>query len=308
MKFLMMMTLVFMSLLVEAKDCDYSVSFPGPTVSVTDITQVVQQSFSISRDNGMTGKCSDYRVFFGKGLSNSYQRKAYSPTGASVNYNLHQNINQNGILKDFSDATSAQEFLPGSIPQTDTNYSRSYFVSVPSVSSQNYPAAGTYQDTVQVNVYGFKPNNSNYTFGTSQNLRVYLVVNQKIEISIVDEGAGHNASSTTKVLDFGFLTINQVKGADVRTFSNTPYQLKISSHNNGKLKHSSGSEVAYELKANGMTVSLGASQGSPVSIGSGTSTGSGSHLYNLKFKITEAVTNKTSGEYQDALTITAIAN
>jgi hypothetical protein len=105
------------------------------------------------------------------------------------------------------------------------------------------------------------------------------------------------------------LSQHQEKGADLRVMSNGPYQIKMSSLNNGKLKNSQNIEtISYALRINGSNVALFNSAGNPVTIGSGTATSAAGDRYNLKIKILENTTQKSAGLYQDVLTITAIAN
>lgn len=292
---------------LAAPECDYNFNVSNATIQVTTDPQVIQVNYTISRRTGQDQRCENYRIFFSKGQANSYQRKAYFFFFFNLNYNLHSNINQNGVLKDFNDALSPLEYVSGSMPQSNTNYTGSFFISVPAVSTQTYSASGTYNDSVQISIYGYKPQNGQYSFESTNNFAVSLIVNKKIDVSVIDEGSPFDANSTSKVLDFGNLEINSEKGADIRVVSNTPYQIKVSSQNNGKMVLNS-STVNYQMKSNGSTVSLGSSQSNPVSIGSGNATNSAGDRYNVRFKITEDVENKASGLYQDVITITTLAN
>lgn len=138
---------------------------------------------------------------------------------------------------------------------------------------------------------------------------VTIMIPTKINISVVDEGAAFDVSATSKVLNFGYLSLNQEKSADVRVVSNTPYRILMSSQNNGNLKHSgSGSLIGYELKINGAVVSLSSSASSPAPIGTGDQTSSAGDRFNARVRITTDTDRKTSGIYEDVITITAIAN
>jgi hypothetical protein len=287
--------------------CDYNISLSNATIQIGSAAQVNQQDFNISRDVGANGRCGEYRIFFSKGLANSYQRNAFSVNGSSLNYNLHQNINMNGILKEKNDALSSTEFITGIMSQPDTNYANNFFISAPSLASLNATSAGTYTDNIQVALYGYNPNSQKYSFARVTTFTVTFIVSKKVDISVVDEGAAYDHSSTSKVLDFGLLEMNAERGADVRVVSNTPYQVQLSSTNNGVLKLGT-STISYQMKSNGANINLLSSQTAPVTIGSGTMTQTTGDRYNLKFKIIEDVDNKSSGLYQDVITITAIAN
>lgn len=309
MKKIILLTLIFFSLNVfAAQECDYNFQLSNATIEILDNSQVVQQNFSISRgQNSPDGLCRKYRVFFSKGMANSYQRKAFMQLGPYLNYNLHQLVNQSGILKDFGDAVSANEFIEGNAPDKLTTYTNRLFISVPGTGS-SVLRSGTYYDIVQASVYGFNESSGNYFFEETTNFTVVIYVPKKVYVSILDEGGVFDASSTSKVLDFGNLALNQERGADLRIMSNGSYQLKLSSQNNGNLKLSNGDTVAYALRVNGSNVSLNGTSNSPVTIGSGDATSSQGERYNLKVRITESTDNKSAGMYQDIITITAIAN
>lgn len=290
-----------------AAECDYSLSVGNATIQIEDAAQVIQQGISLNRgQQSPSSRCRNYRIFFSKGLSNNYQRSAFSFYNGSINYNLHPSINMAGTLKDFSDAVTSNERLEGSAPEKNTIYSNRFFISVPG-HNNNLLLAGTYLDIVQVSIYGYNENSGKYLFDDAVNFTTVFYVPKKVQVSLLDEGQAFDASSTSKTLDFGIMEQNQEKGADLRILSNGSYRINLSSLNNGKLVQGNNS-VAYSLRVNGTGISLSSSSSSPVQIGSGTTTGQAGHLYNLKIKITESVANKNAGLYQDMITITAIAN
>ena len=299
---------LFSSLSIAAPDCDYHFQLSNATVEVLEDSQVILQNILVNRgQNSPSGRCGLYRIYFSKGFSNSYQRRAFSLYGSSINYNLHENINQSGVLKDEGDAVNSNEFLQGSAPNKHTTYNKNFYISTPGV-LDNASRSGTYYDILQVRIYGYNQSSGNYLFEESDTFTVVFYVPKKIQISLLDEGGVFDPSSTSKVLDFGILSQNQEKGADLRVLANGSYQIKVSSVNNGKLKLSQGDTIAYSLKVNNSPVSLLNSASAPVSIGSGNATQSGGDKFNLKVRITESTTHKSAGMYQDVLTITAIAN
>lgn len=290
-----------------SQDCDYRLSINNATIQVLDNSQVIQQTFSLRRDNNGSGssKCDNYRVFFNTGLGNNYSRRAFTLFGSSLNYNLHRGANQAGVLKDRNDAVNTNEYLQGFAPNRNQTYTNSFFVSVPGKANSNI-SAGYYYDVVQATIYSLDGNT--LTYNANDNLTLLFYVDQTLQVSIIDEGGTFNAGATSKVLDFGILTQNAEKGADLRVVSNGSYQLRISSQNNGRLNLPAGDQITYSLRVNGSNVNLAGSSGSPVQIGSGDATPGAGDLFNLKVRITESTSNKSAGMYQDILTITAIAN
>lgn len=287
-------------------ECEYGLTLSNATVQVTDNSQVVEQTASIHRglDSSGSSRCDNFRIFFNKGLANSYQRRAYNIQGQYVNYNLHKAINQIGVLKDFNDAINNNEFLEGNSPNRGSTYTEKFYVSVPGFSSAI--AKGIYIDNVQVSAYAFKLTSGKYLYEESANLTVFFVVPSNIDLSLVDEGGAFDENATSKVIDFGLLEKNQQKGVDLRVVSNAPYRVKLSSTNGSKLKGPGTSVVNYSLKVNGGLVSLPAN--TAVEIGSGSVTNNAGDLFNLKFQILDETKNLESGLYQDNITITAIAN
>jgi hypothetical protein len=306
MKFIILI-LMSLSFNLYAQDCDYRLSLVNSAIEVLDASQVINQPFQIKRSNLGSGssKCNNYRIFFSKGLSNNYQRRAYTWWAYSLPYNLHKGVNQSGVLKERNDAVTSNEYVEGSSPNRDQTYTGYYFISVPGKATTSIPA-GYYYDVVQASVYSI--NNGFLIFEVTDNVTLLFYVNQTIQVSIVDEGGTFDASSTSKVLDFGYLSQNAEKGADLRVVANGSYVIKVSSQNNGQLKLSSGDLISYSLRVNGSPVNLSGSSGNPVQIGSGDATSNAGDLYNLKVKITESTANKAAGMYQDIVTITAIAN
>lgn len=289
-------------------ECDYELYLPYAAVQLTDTQQVVQLDVGVMRDkSSSSARCKSYQIYFGKGLSNSYQRKAFSLSANSLNYNLHKLINLNGILKEQGDALNANEYVFGTTDQHDSTYNQRIFISVPGLEAQNYPKSGTYYDIVQVAIYANESNSGNFRLQATGNLYVGLIVNKKIDISLIDEGGVFDPSATSKVLDFGILSQGSEKGADLRVVSNTSYQVKVSSANNGNLRLSNSS-VAYSMRSNGSLVSLALSSGLPTLIGSGDATDAAGDKYNLRFQVTGSTANLTPGIYNDTITVTAIAN
>lgn len=306
MKFLILFLMSF-SFNLLAQDCRYNLNIFNAAIEVLDSSQVIQQPFSLERSWTGSGsfKCNNYRVFFGKGLANNYQRRAFTIFGSSYSYNLHRGVNQSGVLKERNDAVTSNEYIEGSAPNRSQTYTNNFFISVPGKASGTW-SSGYFYDVVQVALYSV--DNGVLTYETTNNLTLLFYINQTVQVSIVDEGGTFDASATSKVLDFGYLTQNAEKGADLRVVSNGSYQIRISSQNNGQMKLGQSDQIAYSLRVNGSNVNLSSSASSPVQIGSGNATGSSGALYNLKVKITENTQNKSAGMYQDILTITAIAN
>lgn len=286
--------------------CDFSLSLTNATVGPGEMTQVLPQSFSVRRERS-SENCSRYRMYFSKGLMNSYQRRAFNEYLQGYNYNLHQNINMNGILKELNDALNSSEFVQGSTPIRSTDYTNSFFISVPGFSTQTNHRAGTYRDYVTVSLYRLEQDNG-VEFELNKTFQVNIDIPTELHVSLVNEGDPFNINATSKVMDFGNLELNQELRADIIINSNTPYQVRVSSLNNGRMMNGT-TAVKYSLAINNSPVSLDASSTQPVAIanGSGPTTVAGQR-YNARVRITDIPTGAKTGVYEDSITITAIAN
>lgn len=287
--------------------CEINLSFNNATVAPGDTNQVIQQTFTISRGSKNDKKCTEYRLFFSKGLANDYQRKAYNSLQQFYNYNLHRNINMSGILKEYNDALNPSEYLEGQMLLQDTEYTNSFYISVPAISSQTNPRAGLYRDSVQISLYSIAENEQP-RFQLSTNYQVSVNIPVRVNISLVNEGDPFNVNSTSKVMDFGTLEAQEEMGADIVVDSNTPYSIRMSSLNNGKLKNGSD-EINYSLRVGSGNVNLSNSSSSPVTVATGSSpTPVAGDRYNLRVKVLSLPQDPAAGVYQDSITITAIAN
>jgi hypothetical protein len=293
------------SLAMAGQDCDFTLSFSQVTAQVLESEQVLQNGINLYRGKDPFGICASYRIFFGKGSAQSYQRTARA-SGVSINYNLHNNINKAGILKEQGDALSTAEWVDMQAPEKYTNYAAPFFISIPDLFTQNFPPKGTYTDNINVTVYVVK--NGNYNFDATSSLAISIIVPTRLDISLVDVGGSFDAASLSKVFDFGALSQNQEKTADLVVRSNTPYRLKMSSQNGSKLKQGSVASVNYLVTSNGNNVSVSSPNTEVIfANGNGTAGVSGDR-FNIKVKIDEATTSKIAGLYEDVITITAIAN
>lgn len=303
------LSILFATTSFSQTGCSYNVQLGNSAIQVSDDDQVIQHELQLSRGAGSSSDtCSNYRIFFSKGQANSYQRQAINPDGVSINYNLHKDINQNGILKEFADALSETERLQGSMPDVEVFYNNPFYISIPGISSQNFPPYGSYTDNVQVSLYALNSTTGQYGFEKAVSFSNTFNVPQRLFISLVDTGGPFDASSTTRVMDFADLTQPSSKAADLIVLSNTPYEVFMSSTNNGVLKHSKGETINYTLSLNGSIINLSTSASSPVTVSSGGATTASGNRNSLQVEITGNNTLKPSGLYQDTITITAIAN
>ncbi len=309
-KFILLISLIFWSQILLA-DCDYQVTSPSLTYTVSDTNPSMPGTVTILRDKDNGMKCSNFFFAFTKGWAGSYSRRAQNlSNGDLLYYNLYKNSNSTGVLKESSDITSTNEVLFGTIAKYETKNLNYYFNLAP-ISSGLPPRSGTYIDVVQVQTYsGFYTDINGYE--GYKNLNIFINVAKFISLSLVDTGASHDETKTSKTLDFGELEEFETQDFDVRIVSNAGYILKISSANNGILNRVGGSginsQIAYDFYANNTLRSLASSASNPVVIASNTGrTAAGGAQIPVKVVI-KSVLNKDPGTYQDYLTISVISN
>lgn len=290
-----------------AQNCAHRITLTNATIQIQNGTQVVAQSYTVRQTGSNSDDCNRYRLYFSTGIANSYQREAQNTSGARVDYNLHNNLFMLGTLKDINDANSFFEYVQGNTPNRDVDYTGVFYISVPGLSSQGNIGGGTYTDNILIRIYAVHQNGSLGQLGEVKPFSVNILSNTTMAISIVDEGGAHDANSTVKVLNFGNLMTNAEMGADITVTSNTAYQVRLSSLNNGNLKRTTSS-LPYQLRVNGTSFSLNSSATSPVTVATGVANGTTPTRYNVKVKITGDTTTLPAGDYEDTITITLMAN
>lgn len=287
-------------------DCQMSLSLTNAIITPTSEGQIVEQNYIVSRASNNDVRCVFFRLYFSKGLANSYQRKAYNISNDTYDYNLHKSTNLNGVLKEFADATVNNEYIRLPMPARNVNFTGSFFIYVPSSTSQNFPPAGNYTDNVSVSLY--RENNSGLqALQLTQPLTVTITMPTEINVSLVDQGATFDPNSTMKTLNFGTIQQNAELRTDLMVDSNTPYKINISAQNNGKMLNG-GEAIDYLLTFNSSPVDLSSSQSQPVTVVNTSPARGVKDRYPISVKVLSDPEDKAAGIYEDSITITAIAN
>ncbi len=308
MKNILFFSLYLFSFNLFAQDCDYSINidsyFP---VTISETEQTLPYSLDLTRGQNSSGpNCENYRIYFGKGNANSYQRQAFSGSN-TINYNLYKEINRGTILKDFSDAGTS-EFILGYAPNKFTPYTSTWYVGVPSI-YENFSSspAGVYTDVVPVNIYQIR-NNGNVVFQTARYITLSFTVPRFVEMSIVDRNQPHNSSSTIYTMNFGEMASNQELQADLRVVGNVGYSVSITSTNGGKLKNttpSSATEIPYSIKVGTQSYFSPTNANSPYFLfDTNTPTNTSGRRYEVSVKLGNVPTNPDTGDYSESLTFT----
>lgn len=290
------------------QNCNYSVGLGNFTGNVGPVAQTVEHTATVTRPtNSSTANCTNYRVYFGKGNANSYQRRAYSGN-SSLTYNLYRTVNQGNILKDFGDALTG-EFLSGAVPTPNVAGSISFFVGFPDLNSIfTQSPAGVYTDVVPINFYQVRQN-GNVEYVTTRNLTISFNLPRYAELSIVPENSPHDANNTTYVMDFGTIEPSEELRADLWVKGNVGYGVMLSSMNGGQLRLSAGgtSAVPYQIRVGSGSYFTPAPAGTQFTVAqrnAGTSTAG--ERYNLRVRLGN-FGQLEDGDYQEVITITVQA-
>lgn len=289
--------------ILHAQSCNYDIDLDsGFSAEVNSNEQVLPHKTSLSRpNNSPTPRCKDYQIYFGKGLANSYQRKAYSGNH-KLRYNIYADASKGSILKDYPDAT-AGEFLSGSAPARNTPYDQTFYIAIPDISSLFSQPPGVYVDVVNLNYYA-KRNNGQVYYQTSRSLTIQIRIPRFVELSLVPENAPHDPNSTTYLMNFGQLKSQQQLSADLRVVGNVGFGVMMSSTHGSKMVNANSS-VPYKIKVGQEGFRSLSPAGSLHQVAQKTGgTDLEGQRYNLQVKLGQVGENLKSGVYEDVITIT----
>ncbi|MFA6236740.1 MAG: spore coat protein U domain-containing protein [Bacteriovorax sp.] len=307
MKYYLSLLVIFSSANALGASCDFLLSMNSISYTVIATNPSISQNFTLYRDKGGSS-CGNFVIGFSKGASATYNRIATnSANGTTIPYNLYKTSAATTALRRLTDASSTNQVVTGTISKNQTK-TLNYFFQLGTLSTTTMTRAGTYTDTVNAEA-------SEGTFSDGESpeetkpVSITIVVPKSIAISLVDTGAVHNSSATSKILDFGELTESEELGFDVKIASNAGYTLSVSSTYNQTLRledlpAAANTQIDYDFYASNTQRNLSSSSSSPVMIGSGS--GSTPILgTSVPVRIViKSVDNKISGTYKDYVTFT----
>jgi hypothetical protein len=279
----------------------------NPTVNWSETYTSQQVTFTFQRTG--SGACTATASFSGGGAGSYANRSATHVQSAQkkIFYQLYKTsaLSPSQILKQPPDVASANEVAePASaFSGSATSRSASYFISVPQSTalSPTIVKAGTYTDIFQVRAYDSANIDNTY------NVTLTVIVPTIARLSLVSTGGAFNQADTTESLNFGELTTGKSLSFDIRVVSNAVYDVKMSSQNNGVMKHSNPAvttTIPYTVIVNGVESSLIGSSTTPVSVATQTQeSGTSGLAHPVTFKIGNAA-SKVAGAYQDVVTVT----
>jgi len=148
-----------------------------------------------------------------------------------------------------------------------------------------------------------------HTSNATQAVSVSITVPALIDLSLVPTGGSFNPAATVATMDFGILSMGEVRSTDLLVRSNASFAVSLQSQNGGKMTNNitgDTSTVPYTLQFSSAPVALPA--GTPTTVvASAPPTSAGGTRYPIQVTIGD-FGMATAGAYQDNITITVTAN
>ncbi len=288
---------------------EYGFQNPAPSITATYNPNQEQDVVGTARfyHFGLLGSSTSYFLTFSTGQSGTFAtRWAQSAAGGRVNYQFFDDTTSRNVLKDLSANPSASEVLSG------TN-SASGFVTMTAgfaaaIAGGQLPVAGTYTDSVTMTIYAGTLGGTQ-TSNATQAVSVSITVPALIDLSLVPTGGSFNPSATSAIMDFGMLSMGELRSTDLLVRSNASYTVSLQSQNGGVMTNSIAgdtSTVPYTLSFASTPVALPA--GTPTTVvATAPPTSAGGTRYPIQVTIGD-FGMATAGTYQDNITITVTAN
>lgn len=281
-------------------------SYPS-TVSATyspDAGTTLTQTITIRH----RGIACVYFVTFSPGQSGNFAARAAKSGANALPYQIYDSMTSRNVLKDLTANPSVTNVLTGSFAASGTNWTTqnlSYTVHLP---SGQLPPAGTYTDSVGMEVYVGTPS----SHGARQQrvtFTISIAMSPSLDVALVATGAPFNAASTAFTFDFGILSTGGSRGADLVVRANSLSTISITSLNGGVMKNADSgddSAVPYQLLVNGSAITLPAGTPRPIASSAPATSFSGT-----RYVISAVIGSwgwATEGSYSDVLTVQAAAN
>lgn len=272
---------------------------------------VISQTISVNHKD-KTGGAVSFFITFSTGQSGTFTNRELRSAGADVMYyNIYDNNIERNILKDLSANPSNDQVLTGSFTAEEaavgggTTKDITFTVIL---DPDQFPLAGTYQDTIEIKLYEGTPANSSGKPADTETMDISSVMDPVLEMSLLPDGGGFDVSSTSLTLDFGTMYSGSTRSADLRVRSNSTYGAQIRSANGGVMliqDPNDSSVVPYLLTVNGNSVNLSSGADQPIADLAGP-TGENGDLYDIDVQIQD-YGMASEGLYSDILTITVLA-
>lgn len=239
------------------------------------------------------------------GTASTFSNRHLDRSGgsATIPVQLFTNLSGTNVMKNLMDASSSSDVISGTFPQN----SGPDWIDTPfyvKLDTGGYQQSGFYSQNFTIRV--FVGDFNDYQQVASHTLSLTYNMQKSIDLSLVETGAAFNVYSTSRLMDFDYLTQGKVRACDLIINYNAGYRLTIGSLRLGRLKHVSQSDVInYTMTLNGSVVNLssGIVTLPPVS-GAAPSGG-----LRLPIQVTiGSLAGKATGTYQDIVLFSVVSS
>ena len=260
-------------------------------------------SVTVTVTRGSKKGC-DFFLTFDYGDATSFSGRRLDQGSYTIPMDVYKDAARTKVIKKIPDVTSANDVITGTFPDDTTNPSSLTVTFYPQLGSLSYNRFGTYSETLVGRLYDGSPTGSS-SLEDSRSLTFQYTMAKAIDLSLVSTGGAFNVNDTSETLAFGVLAAGQTKTFDIVLKYNAGYRVRVSSVNQGKLKHSSYADlVPYTLTVNSGTVNLSGSNTSPVQVATGTGVSGTNGLSLASSVVIGTVGNVRAGNYSDTVTVT----
>ncbi|MGE3260672.1 MAG: spore coat protein U domain-containing protein [Bacteriovoracia bacterium] len=273
--------------------------------STVDLTPNTAPSLNLTVKRSGSGGC-DYFITFGYGNASTYADRKLSQGSYSIPVNIYRDSNHTQILKKLPEAATVTDVIYGSFPSGTSNPNSTVHTYYPQLGTVAYNRFGEYSDTYTVSVYEYTGGLSG-SLEDSENLKLKYTMTKKIDLSLMATGAPFNVADTTETMNFGTLTAGAVRTFDIGVKYNAGYRVRLSSANQGRLKHASLTDtVPYTLQVNSSAVNLNGSNTTPIQVSTGTGVSPPNGLVLTSSVTIGALGSARAGTYSDTVTVTVV--
>ncbi len=273
----------------------------------TTLPQVFSLGYSSATTEGNASGA--FFVTVSPGLYGNFSQRSLSGgSGQRMAYQVYDGATSRRVLKDLSVGPERGEVLSGAFPAQSNRGTQtlSFVVVVP---AGQMPYSGIYQDVLALNLYQGTPDNHGPSVGTAS-ITVTLAMPAVMDMSLARTGGSFLEGGPSLSLDFGVLSVGEIRSADLIVRSNTPYSLSVSSlHGSALMNVDSASTgiVPFEFKVKGAVYPLATEALTPlVSVASPPPSDRVGDHYDLLFTVGD-FDLAPAGNYRNVLSFTLTA-
>jgi spore coat protein U-like protein len=249
-------------------------------------------------------KGCDFFLTFDYGPGGSASGRKLYQSSYSLPMNIYKDSAHTQVVKEIPDANTTAEAITGSFPDDTSTPSSQTITFYPQLGSVTYNRFGYYSASFRGRLYEGTPSNHD-SEEDHENLTFIYNMAKKIDLSLVPTGASFNAADTAETLNFGTLSAGAQRSFDILVKYNAGYLVRLSSVNEGRLKHQSYSDtVPYTFAVNSTPVSLSGSDTFPAFVAWGWGVSPANGLVLSSSVTIGALGNVRAGSYSDTVTVT----